>query len=74
MSRKIMYLMLLVMALIGVTGCGTEKIVENKPTKIKIVATIFPAYDWTKEIIGENNDDVELKLLLDKGVDLHGRS
>ena len=35
-----------------------------------IVTTIFPIYDWVKEIVGDN-DNVELTMLLDKGVDLH---
>ena len=39
--------------------------------KIKIIAAIFPAYDWTKQIIGENASDISLSLLLDNGVDLH---
>ncbi|MEA5012711.1 MAG: metal ABC transporter substrate-binding protein [Angelakisella sp.] len=39
--------------------------------KIKIVSTIFPQYDWTKQIIGKNADNVEMTLLLDNGVDLH---
>ncbi len=38
--------------------------------KIKLVATIFPEYDWAKQIIG-NAPDVELTLLLGNGVDLH---
>ncbi len=38
--------------------------------KISIVATIFPVYDWAREIIGEN-DSAQLTLLLDSGVDLH---
>ncbi len=38
--------------------------------KINIVATIFPIYDWVREIAGEN-DNVQITLLLDSGVDLH---
>ena len=38
-------------------------------SKIKVVATIFPAYDWAKEVIGKN--DADLTMLLSKGVDLH---
>jgi len=34
------------------------------------VATIFPAYDWTREIISEDKN-FDLMLLMDKGVDLH---
>ena len=49
------------------SACGNDK-PESK--KIKVVATIFPIYDWTREIIGDNQN-FELTLLMDKGVDLH---
>jgi ABC-type metal ion transport system, periplasmic component/surface adhesin len=39
--------------------------------KLNIVATTFPLYDWTREILGENAEGVELTLLLDSKVDLH---
>lgn len=39
--------------------------------KIKIVATTFPEYDWTKEILGDTAQNVDLTLLIDSGVDLH---
>ncbi len=39
--------------------------------KITVVTTVFPIYDWVREIIGENAGQVELVLLLDSGVDLH---
>lgn len=39
--------------------------------KMKIVTTIFPEYDWTKEILGERLEDVELTMLLDNGTDMH---
>ena len=38
---------------------------------LKVVTTIFPEYDWTREILGNNPGKVELSLLLGKGVDLH---
>ncbi|MDO5136208.1 MAG: metal ABC transporter substrate-binding protein [Eubacteriales bacterium] len=38
---------------------------------LKVVATIFPEYDWVKEILGEHVDNTELTLLLGNGVDLH---
>jgi len=43
----------------------------KKSEKIKVVTTIFPEYDWAREIIGENKKNVELILLLANGVDLH---
>ena len=39
--------------------------------KLTVVATVFPAYDWTRVILGERVDQVRLKLLFDNGVDLH---
>lgn len=43
---------------------------NGKDDKLNIVCTIFPEYDWVKEIVG-NNDNAEITLLLDNGVDLH---
>ena len=37
---------------------------------LKVVATIFPIYDWTREILGEGTN-AELTMLLGNGVDLH---
>lgn len=36
---------------------------------LQVVTTIFPIYDWMREIVGDNNADITL--LLDSGVDLH---
>ncbi|MBQ6061171.1 MAG: zinc ABC transporter substrate-binding protein, partial [Clostridia bacterium] len=38
--------------------------------KISVVTTIFPIYDWVREIVGAN-DNVDVSILLDSGVDLH---
>ncbi len=35
------------------------------------MATIFPIYDWVRQILGERASDVELTLLQDSGADLH---
>ena len=39
--------------------------------KLQIVATIFPEYDWTRNILGNREADVNLTMLLDNGTDLH---
>ena len=44
---------------------------ENAEKKLKIVTTIFPEYDWTRNILGEREADVDLTMLLDNGTDLH---
>ena len=41
----------------------------SKP--LKIVTTIFPEYDWVREILGDRADHAEVTMLLDNGVDLH---
>ena len=38
---------------------------------IKIVTTIFPEYDWTREIIGTQSANTDLTLLMNNGTDLH---
>ena len=38
---------------------------------LRIVCTTFPQYDWTRQLLGDRADDVELTLLLDNGIDLH---
>ena len=43
----------------------------EKNNKVKVVTTIFPEYDWAREIIGDKASNVELTLLLGNGVDLH---
>ena len=43
----------------------------NDDGKIKIVATIFPEYDWVMNILGDKKDDAKVTLLLDSGIDLH---
>lgn len=44
---------------------------NDEKSKISIVTTIFPEYDWVKQILGEKQNDVDLTMLLDNGVDLH---
>ena len=43
---------------------------SSETKKLSIVTTIFPAYDWVKQVVGDNKN-VEISFLIDKGVDLH---
>lgn len=59
-------------------ACTNSKSNNNSTTKnnddkskISIVTTIFPEYDWVGQILGENQANVDLTMLLDNGVDLH---
>ena len=54
------------------TACNTESgKKDSAPKKISVVATIYPQYDWLKNVIGEHADAVDLKLLIKNGTDLH---
>ena len=67
--KKIIAITLCLMMLTGViTGCGTP---SAKGDKLSIVTTIFPEYDWVKQIIGDKADQADVTMLLDNGVDLH---
>lgn len=53
------------------TGCGANAKPTAQDNKLKIVTTIFPEYDWTREILGDQSERAEATMLLDNGVDLH---
>ena len=44
---------------------------DTASEKINIVTTIFPEYDWVREILGDQSENASLTMLLDNGVDLH---
>lgn len=69
-----------VMAVCCLSACGqknsniqnsnipTEK---NEEKQLKVVTTIFPVYDWVREMAGDESSQIEVTMLLDNGVDLH---
>lgn len=78
MKKYISILLVTIMIILGVSACGqknsaniTTEVKKSDDSKIKVVTTIFPKYDWVKSIVGEDNSNVELTMLLDNGVDLH---
>lgn len=54
-------------------GCGAEQQTEqsSENDKIKIVCASFPEYDWTRQIVGEENNHIQLTLIADNGMDIH---
>lgn len=52
------------------SGCAPQDD-SAASNKLNIVTTIFPAYDWVREILGDETDRTEITTLLDSGVDLH---
>ena len=54
------------------TDVNAKPAAEKAPEKsLKIVTTIFPEYDWVREVLGDQAENDELTMLLDNGVDLH---
>ena len=55
-------------------GCGgnteSDNVQNDSTGKTKIVCTIFPEYDWVKELV-KGSEDYEITLLMDDGADLH---
>ncbi|MCR5142245.1 MAG: ZinT/AdcA family metal-binding protein [Ruminococcus sp.] len=77
------YALTLAMAAMGITGCSSDSSSSNKTEAntqaannassetFSVVCTIFPEYDWVKEILGDHADNAQITYLLDNGVDLH---
>lgn len=70
MIKKRLWVLLTVALALGcLTGCGAGT--NKKKDGLTVVTTIFPLYDWTENIVGDTASGVEVKLLLESGVDLH---
>ena len=75
MKKYIAILLVAAMATLGISACRKEN--SNQETKIqkesniKVVTTIFPEYDWVRQIAGKEADQMDITMLLDNGVDLH---
>ena len=73
--KKFIYIILAIALTLGsLSGCGTAaQPADSSPEtdSISIVATVFPAYDWTENILGDNPAGAEVTLLAGNGTDLH---
>ncbi len=71
--KKILALLLaLLLTASAFAGCskGAPSGRKDADGAVKIVTTIFPIYDWLKNITA-GAEDIELTMLLDSGADLH---
>ena len=70
--KKLLCLLLAAACLLSLAACGASGAGETGGDgHIRIVATIFPEYDWVKAVLGENPAGADVTLLLDRGVDMH---
>lgn len=63
--KKLIMITIIVTMVLSLTSCGTAK---KKDGKITIVTTLFPQYDFAKQIAG---DKANVTLLLPAGVEAH---
>jgi len=72
MKKFAAFAMLVLTAALALVACSAESN-EKAPAqkKASIVATIYPQYDWLKNVLGDRLDAVNLKLLIKNGTDLH---
>ena len=73
MKKMIALLLALLMAVGMLAGCAKQNDDDTNTTtdELRIVTTIFPEYDWVKEILGDKADHADITILLDNWVDLH---
>lgn len=65
--KKRFYILPMAMALI-VSACSATQVSETKSEKLSIVTTIFPQYDFTRQIVGEH---ANVEMLLKPGAESH---
>ena len=74
MKRIFPLFLALAVAVSLLAGCGKKNVTESgesESDKLRVVATIFPGYDWVHQIMGNRAAAADLTMLLDNGVDLH---
>lgn len=67
--KRMIALCLSLLVLAGCAPAATQDKGEEK--KLSVVTTVFPAYDWVREIVGENSENVDITWLMKSGVDVH---
>lgn len=65
-NYKFIPLLICLPVLVGCSSVGNPA----DSDKINVVCTVFPEYDWSKEIIGDS-DKIALSLIADNGTDFH---
>ena len=71
MMKKIIAIFLALTMAVGLlAGCGKKNNAEtgeSDSNKLSVVTTIFPEYDWVREILGDKAESTDLTMLLSNG-------
>lgn len=57
-----------VLSLSALASCSGQNTADDG--RLSVVCTVFPCYDWTRQIVGDT-ENVDITYLLDDGSDLH---
>lgn len=76
MKKYLIVAFLLLSCVFVLAACGERTDNNNLSSNeadnsLKIVTTIFPTYDWLRQIVGDLDSQVEITLLVANGLDLH---
>ncbi|WP_242962745.1 metal ABC transporter substrate-binding protein [Pseudoflavonifractor sp. An85] len=65
-------MIVLCLSLLLLAGCAPVASQDKgEEKKLSVVTTVFPAYDWVREIVRENSENVDITWLMKSGVDVH---
>ncbi|MBR3992170.1 MAG: zinc ABC transporter substrate-binding protein [Clostridia bacterium] len=67
MKKLVSLVLCLTFLICALAGCSA---VKKNDGKLRVIVSIFPVYDWVRNIVGDS-DEADVTLLLDSGVDLH---
>ncbi|MCD8009953.1 MAG: metal ABC transporter substrate-binding protein [Lachnospiraceae bacterium] len=71
MRRFLILCLVLTLTVPSLVGCGASSAsASGEAESLRVVTTIFPVYDWVREILS-GNDEANLIFLADDGVDMH---
>lgn len=77
MKRNVCMILTAAMVSMGLTGCAQMKGIsevkaaDKNEDKIQIVTTVYPEYDWVKQVLGNRAKDAEVTLLFKDEEDLY---
>lgn len=66
--KRLFYLFGMVLITGILASCGSRPEATSKEEKLHVIATFYPMYDFTKEVVGEEG---EVELLIPAGTDSH---
>lgn len=69
-KNRIIGMIIVLMLVSGLLSACRKNEVQKENT-YEVVCTVFPQYDWVKQIIGSSAENYRLHVLMDNGVDLH---